>query len=178
MPLQSLGCQLKPTIKEETMSASHSLLFTNDVTPELLNQLDSPPFTEQQLSTFDECALQVVKDQQTYCIAHPPIAIYRVAAEGSQTRNGGVIKHTASAFEFRLADGSQIRGAHKGDCVEYPDGTQALIVTGSGEANSNLALVSSYLSNGDQIINTPQDSLVFIERHGVPLGEDFLPTIE
>ncbi|AVJ25512.1 hypothetical protein GIV23_14425 [Pseudomonas sp. PA-1-2A] len=160
------------------MNASHTSLYTNDLTSDVFSQLDSSPFTEQQLSHFNEQALQLVKDQRAYCSAHPPIAIYRVATEGSQTRNGGTIKKTASEFEFRLADGSQVRGAHKGDYVEYADGTQALIMTGSGEGNSDFALVGSHLSNGDQIVNTLQDSLLFVERHGVPLAEDFLPTIE
>ncbi|KPG76788.1 hypothetical protein [Pseudomonas libanensis] len=160
------------------MNASHFSLYTNEVTPDLLNQLNKSPFTEQQLSNFNERALQLVKDQQAYCNAHPPIAIYRIAAEGSQTRNGGVIKKTASGLEFRLADGSQVRAAHKGDYVEYANGTQASIVTGSGEDNGHLALVGSFLSNGDQIINTPQDSSILIERQGVPLAKDFLPSMK
>lgn len=160
------------------MDAFHTSLYTNEVTPDLLNQLERSPFTTQQLSSVSERALQIIREQQAYCNAHPPIAIYRVAAEGSQTRNGGIIKKTASQLEFKLADGSQVRAAHKGDYVEYADGTQAYIVTGAGEDNGDLALVGSYLSNGDQIINTPQDFSVFLERHGIPLAKDFLPSIK
>lgn len=159
------------------MNASQPSLYTNEVPHDFLSQLDKSPFTEQQLATLNEQALEIFKQRQTYNKTHPPIAIYRVATEGSQTRNGGVIKKTASLFEFKLADGSQVRGAHKGDYVAYADGTQAQIVTGSGEGNSHLALVGSYLSNGDQIINTPQDSTLLIERQGIPLAEDFLPVI-
>jgi hypothetical protein len=159
------------------MNASLSLLYTNEVSPEFLSQLDKSPFTEQQLASFNEQALEVVNQRRAYNQTHPPIAIYRVATEGSQTRNGGVIKKTASKIEFKLADGSQVRGAHKGDYVEYADGTQAQIVTGSGEGNSHLALVGSYLSNGDQVINTPQDSTLLVQRQGIPLAEDFLPAI-
>lgn len=158
------------------MNASLPLLYTNEAPPEFLNQLDKSPFTEQQLANFNEHALAIVNQQQAYNKAHPPIAIYRMATEGSQTRNGGVIKKAASKLEFTLADGSQVRSAQKGDYVEYADGTQAQIVTGSGQGNSHLALVGSYLSNGDQIINTPQNSALIIERQGVPLAEDFLPT--
>ena len=159
------------------MNGSLPLLYTNEVPLEFLNQLDKSHLTEQILSTFNGQALEIVKQRLTYNKTHPPIAIYRVATEGSKTRNGGIIKKIASQFEFTLADGSQVRGAHKGDHVEYADGTQAQIVTGSGEGNSHLALVGSYLSNGDQIINTLQDSTLLIERQGIPLAEDFLPAI-
>lgn len=159
------------------MNTSAPLLYTNEVPADFLSQLDKSPFTEQQLSTFNEHTFKIVEQRQAYNKTHPPIAIYRVATEGSQTRNGGIIKKTASPLEFTLADGSQVRGAHKDDYVEYADGTQAQIVTGAGEGNSHLALVGSYISNGDQVINTLQDSTLLIARQGIPLAEDFLPAI-
>ena len=33
-------------------------------------------------------------------------------------------------------------------------------------------------SNGDEIVNTPQCLGLFVEREGVPMPDDFLPTIE
>ena len=71
------------------MNAASSLLYTNEVSPEFLRTLDKSHFTEQQLAGFSEQALAVVNDRQAYAKAHPVIAVYRVATDGSQTRNGG-----------------------------------------------------------------------------------------
>lgn len=160
------------------MNASSLLLYTNDITPDLLCTLDKSPFTEQQLASFDEHALAIIERRQAYAIDHPAIAIYRMAAEGSQTRNGGVVKHATGPVEFKLENGQQARVAKKGDFVVYPDGNKAQIITGAGKGNSNVALVGSYLNNGDEIINTPQSIALIMARKGVPKSDDFLPTIE
>ncbi|EJL01523.1 hypothetical protein PflQ2_5255 [Pseudomonas fluorescens Q2-87] len=60
----------------------------------------------------------------------------------------------------------------------YADGSTARIVTAAGEANSNIALVGSRLSNGDEIINTLQRRFFIIVREGVPMAEDFLPALK
>lgn len=160
------------------MNESHTPLYTNNASSEFLSDLNKPNFTQQQLSNFSTQALETIQQQQNFNINHPPIAIYRIATEGSQTLKGGVIKQTTSQIEFTLTDGSQVRAAHKGDFIEYADGTRTQIVTAAGESNSHIALVGSYLSNGDQIINTPQGSTLLIERQGVPFPADFLPTTE
>ncbi len=160
------------------MNASFPQLYNNDVTPELLHTLEKSPFTEHQLASFDEYALGIIEKQQAYAIDHPAIAIYRMAAEGSQTRNGGVVKQATGPVEFKLENGQEARAAQKGDFVVYPDGTQAQIVTGAGKGNSNVALVGSYLSNGDEIINTPQGIALIMARKGVKKADDFLPTIK
>ena len=61
--------------------------------------------------------------------------------------------------------------------VLYADGSTAQIITGAGQDNNDVALVGSMLSNGDEIINTPQGGYVFIAREGVSMGEDFLPSV-
>ena len=160
------------------MNAPLHPLYTNEVSPEFLRRLDDSPFTEQQLAGFNEQALAIVNQQQAYAKAHPPLAIYRVAAEGSQTRNGGVIQQATAPLEFILDNGQQVRAAQKGDYVVYADGSTVQIVTASGEGNSHIALVGSYLSNGDEIINTPQSGYLLIAREGVLMAEDFLPIIE
>ncbi|MDB6141771.1 MAG: hypothetical protein JWP80_815 [Pseudomonas sp.] len=152
--------------------------YTNEVSPEYLRTLDNSPFTEQQLAGFCEEALAIVNKQRAYVKAHPPIAIYRIATEGSQTRNGGVIQQATSPLTFKLGNGQEVRGAQKGDFVVYTDGSTAQIMTGAGHANSDIALVGSYLSNGDEIINTPQGSMLKVTRKGVTLAKDFLPAIE
>ena len=159
------------------MNAALPLLFTNEVSPEFLRTLDKAPFTEQQLADFNEQALATVNENQAYAKAHPPIAIYRVATEGSQTRDGGVIQYATSPMEFKLGNGQQVRAAQKGDYVVYADGSKAQIVTASGEDNGHLALVGSCLSNGDEIINTPQGACLLLARAGVQMAEDFLPSI-
>lgn len=159
------------------MNTKLLLLYTNEVSPEVLRTLDKSPFTEQQLAGFNEQALAIVNENQAYAKAHPPIAVYRVATDGSQTRNGGVIQHATAPMEFTLDNGQQVRAAKKGDYVVYADGRKAQIVTAAGEGNSHIALVGSALSNGDEIINTPQVGLMFIDREGVPRAEDFLPPI-
>jgi hypothetical protein len=121
--------------------------------------------------------MAIINRQKADAIAHPPIAIYRVATEGSQTRNGGVIQQATSPMAFTLGNGQQVRAARKGDVVVYADGSTAQIVTGAGQANSNIALVGSYLSNGDEIINTLQDGMLIVMRKGVTLGKDFLPAV-
>ncbi|MDY7534910.1 hypothetical protein RGV33_25065 [Pseudomonas sp. Bout1] len=160
------------------MNAVSPLLYTNEVTPEFLRTLDKSHFTEQQLAGFNEQALAVVHENRAYAKAHPPIAIYRVAADGSQTRDGGVVQHATSSMEFKLDSGQQVRAAQKGDYVVYADGSKAQIVTTSGEEHFHLALVGSQLSNGDEIINTPQGACVLVMREGVQRAEDFLPSIE
>ena len=40
-----------------------------------------------------------------------------------------------------------------------------------------LAPVGSRLCNGDDIINTLQDSYLLVAREGVAMAEDFLPSI-
>ncbi|WP_339468781.1 hypothetical protein [Pseudomonas sp. EL_65y_Pfl1_R83] len=157
---------------------SRPMLYTNEVSSAYLSSLDDHCFTEQQLAEFNEHALEVISQRQFYLKTHPAVAVYRVAAVGSQTRNGGTIKQTTSAMTFKLTNGERVRAAHKGDYVEYVDGSQAHILTGAGESNSNIALVGSLLSNGDEIINTPQGSVILIAREGVQLAEDFLPLIQ
>ncbi|MNN69693.1 hypothetical protein D3C81_1855040 [compost metagenome] len=77
-----------------------------------------------------------------------------------------------------MDNGQKVRGAQKGDSVVYADGSTAQIVTTAGEENSHLALVGSRLCNGDEIINTSQGICMYVVREGVPMGEDFLPSIE
>lgn len=160
------------------MNAASPLLYTNEVSPEFFRALEKSPFTEQQLAGFNGKALAILNQNQAYAKAHPPMAIYRVATEGSQTRNGGVIQQATAPMESTLDNGQRVRAAQKGDYVLYADGSTAQIKTASGEGNSHIALVGSTLGNGDEIINTPQVSLLFIAREGVLLADDFLPSIE
>lgn len=159
------------------MTASLLPPRTNEVCAEYLNHLDDFCFEPDRLEGCVEEVATLLEQQQAYVKAHPPIAIYRIATEGSQTRDGGTIQQASSPLAFAL-DGRELRAAQKGDHVVYADGSTARIVTGAGESNSDVALVGSRLSNGDEIINTPQGSALFIARKGEPNAEDFLPAIE
>ena len=157
------------------MTTSLPPMYTNKVTGDFLQSLDKPTFTPEQIAEFHEDAVAVIRKNEAYCLAHPPIGIYRLATEGSQTRNGGIVQETQSTITCTLENGEQVRLAHKGDCVLYSDGSTAQIITGAGRGNSHVALVGSRLCNGDDIINTPQPHGLFVARQGVPLADDFLP---
>ncbi|CAI8951681.1 MULTISPECIES: hypothetical protein [Pseudomonas] len=160
------------------MNAPVHPLYTNEVSPEFLRSLDAPNFTEERLAHFCDEALAVVRQGQAYMEAHPAHAIYRIATEGSQTRDGGVIKQGVAHLEFTLESGQKVRAAQKGDYVVYADGRTAQIVTGAGQGNSDVALVGSRLCNGDEIINTLQGGCLLVGREGVAMAEDFLPSIK
>ncbi len=160
------------------MNAPLHPLYTNEVSPELLRRLDVSPFTEEQLAGFDDEVMAIIRQQRAYAEEHSPRAIYRVATEGSQTRDGGVIQQAAAPLVFTLDNGQKVTAAQKGDYVVYADGGTAQIVTGAGQGNNDLALVGSRLCNGDEIINTLQGGYLFVAREGVSMAEDFLPSIE
>lgn len=152
-------------------------LYTNEVSQDYFRECDQQRFTEEQLADFNEEVRKSVRQQQDYLKNHPPIAIYRLATEGSQTRDGGVIQSASTGHTIGLDNGQLVRVAQKGDSVVYADGSTAKIVTGAGESNSNIALVGSRLCNGDEIINTPQRGVQMLTRKGVPMAEDFLPVL-
>ncbi|WP_050507332.1 PAAR domain-containing protein [Pseudomonas syringae] len=118
------------------------------------------------------------EESAEFLSAQPPIAIYRLATQGSQTRNGGVIQQATTKMEITLSGGQIVRVAQVGDEVQYPDGSTAQIVTGSGQETGDMALVGSRLSNGDEIIDTPQGTVYFVHYEGIPMAEDFLPPVE
>lgn len=152
--------------------------YTNEASAERLSHMDDLYFEpERLLEGCDEEIAELLKRHQAYAKAHPPIALYRVATEGSQTRDGGTIQQASSGLELTL-EGRKLRAALRGDKVVYPDGSMARIVTGAGKRNNHFALVGSRLNNGDEIINTLQKTLIVVQREGVPMAEDFLPAIE
>jgi len=159
------------------MNTSLPLLYTNAASPEFLHSLDKQTLTDEQIASCTEEPLAVIQKNEAYKAAHPPIGIYRAASEGSQSRDGGVIAQASSPLSCNLDDGQTLRIARKGDHVTYPDGRTAQIITGAGQANSDLALVGSRLSNGDEIINTLNEGFLFVAREGVSMAADFLPDV-
>lgn len=160
------------------MKSPNAPTYTNQVTPEYLRNLDNPVFSDEQLATFRDETLEIISEQRDFCAKHPPTGIFRLATEGSRTRNGGVIKKTDSIMSFKLDNGDEVRGAQTGDLVIYPDGSSAEITTGAGKEFYHAALVGSRLSNGDEIIDTLQHCAVIVTRKGVPREPDFLTVVE
>ncbi|AWY38504.1 hypothetical protein DKY63_00740 [Pseudomonas putida] len=156
------------------MNAPLHSFYTNEVSPAYLRRLDEPHLKEERLENCSDETLAVVRRQQAYIVAHPARAIYRLATEGSQTRDGGVVQQATSPFVFTAGDGQKVRAAQKGDSVTYPDGRTAQIVTGAGQDFDHVALVGSLLCNGDEIINTLQGGCLLVGREGVSMAEDFL----
>ena len=156
---------------------TYSPLYTNEVSSEYLRDLDQPCHTPEELAHFHPDVQAHVRGMEAHVQAHPAIGIFRMATQGSQTRDGGTVMQGSLPVECTLQDGRKVHGAKVGDRVEYPDGTQAQILTGAGKANSHMALVGSRLSNGDEIINTPQNIFMWIAREGWPWAEDFLPAV-
>ncbi|WP_062380278.1 hypothetical protein [Pseudomonas abietaniphila] len=159
------------------MNGSHTPYYTNDVSPEFLRDQNTPAHTAEHAEVVSEDTAARARAHADYLMAHPCVGIYRIATEGSQTRDGGVVNQTGSTMTFLLDNGEEIRAAHKGDTVTYPDGSSARISTGAGVQYRDLALVGSRLSNGDEIINTRQSGALILARDGAALGDDFLPPI-
>lgn len=152
--------------------------YTNTLTPEFKASLERPYFSAEQKATMPDDGRFHVEEQETFLREHPVTAIYRIAVEGSLTQRGGVVRAVWNGSEIGLKDGRRVNIALEGDEVVYPDGSTASIITGSGKSiqknGRGIALVGSRLSNGDQIVSTPQSSGTLVEREGVPMGDDFL----
>ena len=91
---------------------------------------------------------------------------------------GGMVLPVDREATMLMDDGSYTSLIVEGDCVAYPDGTLATIMTSAGEAFSwrrqGVALVGSLLDNDDEIISTPLGSTYLVTREGIPPHEDFL----
>lgn len=156
--------------------------YNNELTPELLATMDQSPFTAEQLAGMNDETRALIAEQQEYCRQHPVNAIYRIAVDGSLTRDGGTVSAAYNGNEIELSDGSKVNVALVGDDVVYPNGGTAKIVTGAGrmsEVNGRgVALVSSRLDNGDEIISTLCNGPMIVGRKGEAMPEDFLLTSE
>ncbi|WP_314417874.1 hypothetical protein [Pseudescherichia vulneris] len=153
--------------------------FTNELTPEILASFDKPAFSNEQLAGMSEEWQKFLSKQQSDLKQHPVIEIYRIAVEGSLTRDGGILKTATATTEIEIGNGQKLRVAQTLDTVVYPDGTEATIISGAGDAGHNgrgqsVALVGSRLSNGDEIISTPQGIAILVLRRGIPAAKGFL----
>ncbi|MEG4684937.1 hypothetical protein UXP70_08315 [Enterobacter cloacae] len=148
---------------------------TNEPTAEMLAAFDQLPFTAEQLAEMNEEARNLIAKRNAYNLAHPVIAAYLIAAEGSLTRNGGKVFSEYNGRQIKLDDGTMLNVSRVGDEVRYPDGTSAKITNGAGNTpGESIALVGSSLDNGDEIISCPQNAGRKVVRAGESLPENFL----
>ena len=153
--------------------------YTNELTSELLAELNKPSHTPEQMSALPEEAQQIIVKHMEDDRLHPVNTIYRFAVEGSLTRDGGIIQTGTTEMIILDENCKERRIARTQDVVVYPDGSTAIIISGAGkEACDNegqsYALVGSHLSNGDEIISTPQHSTLLAIREWYQLPDDFL----
>ncbi|ABS45722.1 hypothetical protein YpsIP31758_B0080 (plasmid) [Yersinia pseudotuberculosis IP 31758] len=153
--------------------------YTNELSAELLASMDISPFSAEELSAMTEGSREQIEAQEAWTRQHPVNGLWRFATERSRTRLGGVVVNASSPAAFQLDDGSEIHKALVGDCVVYPDGRRARIISGAGDAatHSNgvsFALVGSVLDNGDEIVSTPQSMAMLVSRDSVPMPDNFL----
>jgi len=115
---------------------------------------------------------QTLRAEQLY-FQHRPKTMYYLAVNGSKTKQGGLVK--ASATQGKIG-GLSI--ARIGDEVIYADGTVAKIVSGAGEVcvveGLSAALVGSQLDNGDEIEDSPNCTIAINIFNGETLPEGFL----
>ncbi|WP_039058521.1 PAAR domain-containing protein [Enterobacter sp. Bisph1] len=152
--------------------------YNNELTPELLAAMEQSPFTTEQLTGMNDETRALIAEKQAYCRQHPVNAIYRIAVDGSLTRESGTVRAAYNGNEIELSDGRKVNVALVGDDVVYPDGRTAKIVTGAGKMSEvngrSVALVNSRLDNGDEIISTLCNGPMIVTRTGETMPEDFL----
>lgn len=147
--------------------------YTNELTAEIIKSCAQPPYTQEEIATFDKSVQQEAFDIITRLATSPVTHMFRIATVGSLTRNGGILQKASGRS---TAGGLQV--ARVGDRVVYADGIEATIISGAGAARiiqgAPAALVGSMLDNGDEIISTPQCISRLIFREGDLLPKGFL----
>jgi len=110
----------------------------------------------------EEEAQPLVAEFMAKIAARPVKCIYPIATESSTTERGGKVVASSGI----ITTGGRV--AVVGDVVRYPDGSEARIISGSGEAcvylGRPMALVGSALDNGDSI-NGPMHNGMTVVQH-------------
>lgn len=69
--------------------------YNHELTPEILASFDQPTFSDEHVAGMREEWQELTARQQAEFKQHPVIEIYRIAVEGSLTRDGGILKTAA-----------------------------------------------------------------------------------
>lgn len=108
---------------------------------------------------------QQLMDTVAAQLARPIERSHPVATDGSTTERGGKVINASSGS---VVDGKRV--ALVGDTVQYPDGSEARIVSGAGCAfvyrGRSIALVGSELDNGDRINGPAHGGATIVEYEG------------
>lgn len=115
---------------------------------------------------------QTIKVEQLY-FQHRSKTIYYLAVNGAKTKSNGLVK--ASAKEHTIGG---LAIACVCDEVIYADGTTSKIISGAGKAcmidGLSVALVGSCLENGDEIVDSPNNSVAINIFKGEKSPQGFL----
>lgn len=161
--------------------------YTNSITAEELAELDKPhEYTPEELANMHPDALAAIESSAEHIWRHPAKGIYRAVVAGSLTRMGGVVDDPGTppeeSMRVQLDNGEWATVVTEGATVSYPDGTTAKIANSAGLSyaidGKGIAVVNSQLDNRDEIISTPCNGLIFTEREGESLPEDFLAAVK
>lgn len=154
--------------------------FTNELTPEVISSLKNP-FTPEQMANADDQQLALFHAHIDEMKTRQLVAIYRIAVDGSLTRNGGTVVAATSQCSLAIHDGSYRSAALVGDFAIYPDGSRAQIISGATgmveEYGKAQALVGSKLDNGDEIISTPQSMNLLLQDDKLVMPKEFLAPV-
>lgn len=127
----------------------------------------------EQLETLSESEIQEIYNIEQAYWNNKPHTIYYVATHGAKSRNDGLVN--ASSHAVKVAGLSLAR---VGDEVIYADGTTSKIISGAGAVCSvdgaSVALVGSRLENGDEIVESPNNSILIRIFKDQPIPENFL----
>lgn len=139
--------------------------------------MTSPIFLQdlpiEQLEKLSKNDIQKISNAEKLYWDNKPHIIYYVAVHGAKTQNDGLVNVSSTNTKIK---GLSI--ARVGDEVIYADGTTSKIISGAGTAcivdGSPVALVGSQLENGDEIIESPNNTIVIRIYKDQALPQNFL----
>lgn len=139
--------------------------------------MTSPIFLQdlpiEQLEKLSKNDIQKISNAEKLYWDNKPHIIYYVAVHGAKTQNDGLVNVSSTNTKIK---GLSI--ARVGDEVIYADGTTSKIISGAGTAcivdGSPVALVGSRLENGDEIIESPNNTIVIRIYKDQALPQNFL----
>ncbi|MEB7641002.1 PAAR domain-containing protein [Acinetobacter pittii] len=139
--------------------------------------MTSPIFLQdlpiEQLEKLSKNDIQKISNAEKLYWDNKPHIIYYVAVHGAKTQNDGLVNVSSTNTKIK---GLSI--ARVGDEVIYTDGTTSKIISGAGTAcivdGSPVALVGSRLENGDEIIESPNNTIAIRIYKDQALPQNFL----